>query len=103
MATQHVYLVTFNLWRTGRGVIPDLEAELTRGDWAHWIDHVWFVVREEPPEEYAQRIHALLHPRDFCFVVELTAANAYSGWLPGEGWAWLRGRLTQKEVAHAAP
>ena len=103
MATQHVYLVTFNLWRTGRAALADLEEELTRGQWAHWFDHVWFVVREEAPDDYARRIHELLHPRDFCFVVEMTEA-VVSGWLPDDGWTWLQKHLKDRTgVAHAEP
>lgn len=102
----HVYLVAFTLRRSNQRVLTDITAELTHGEWCHYLDDTWFVAGDETAEALADRLQRLLHPQDTLFVVELMPGAPMAGWMPRPGWDWLWERLGTKigeETSHAQP
>lgn len=68
-----------------------IEDELKKSPgWMHYLGGTWLVSTEETAEQLYHRLVPYLNQDDNALVVEITPTATYHGWLPREGWEWLR-------------
>ena len=88
-----VYLISYDLKRPGQSY-PELYETLKQASsWSHYLESVWLISTSESLEAWSQKIRAKIDANDSFLIVELSATQPYSGWLPQEAWDWIKEHL----------
>lgn len=82
-----VYLITYDLNKSGQDYKSLYEAIKSLGAWAHYMDSTWFVDTYKGINEVRDTLVAAMDSNDSLFVSKLT--KSYTGWLPSDAWTWL--------------
>lgn len=97
ITADHFYVVAYALRPMDTAIRRDLEDELTREQWSHFIPDVWVIGSADDTETLHQRLFRHLRPkRDSLLIVEITDQNRAQGWMPREMWEWWA-----KHIGHA--
>lgn len=82
-----VYLITYDLNKTGQDYKSLYEAIKSLGSWAHYLDSTWFVDTCSSPESIRDTLMKSMDSNDSLFISRIT--KSYSGWLNKDAWTWL--------------
>ena len=67
-----------------------LHAELMKTGWWHHLESTWILDTSETPDQMYERLMPYLHEHDRVLVLSLPAGIGRQGWLPADGWTWIR-------------
>ena len=81
-----VYLITYDLNKTGQNYTDLYEVIKTLGPWAHYLDSTWFVDTSYSSEQIRDKLLEVIDSNDSLFITKI---SSYSGWLHKDAWPWL--------------
>lgn len=69
-----------------------LSDELMRsaGGWMHYFDNSWLIATNENENQVYERIKPFFLNSDLFLIIEIKFSSKYYGWLPKEGWDWIK-------------
>lgn len=82
-----VYLITYDLNKTGQDYKSLYDTIKSLGSWAHFLDSTWFVDTHISVIEIRDKLTAVMDTNDSLFVSKIS--KSYSGWLSQDAWNWL--------------
>ncbi|AWX56922.1 hypothetical protein AB432_018535 [Brevibacillus brevis] len=87
-----VYLITYDLNKSGQNYDKLYEQIKSCGAWWHYLDSTWLVDSTLNATQIRDRMKNAMDDNDFCLVIKLTNEN-YQGWLPKKAWNWIHEHL----------
>jgi hypothetical protein len=86
-----VYLINYKLRTPLKDYQPFHAAVKTMANgWFSYFDDSWLINTNLSPKEIAEKLYPHMTKDDRLLVIKVT--RDYYGWLPEEGWKWLRER-----------
>lgn len=89
-----VYMITYDLNKTGQDYDGVIEAIKSAGDeaWCHYWDSTWLIRSTiESPDEVVDKIKPHLDSNDRCLVIEVK--NNKQGWLTKKQWDYINNKI----------
>jgi len=82
-----VYLISYDLNKTGQDYASLYEAIKSLGDWAHYLESTWFVDTNYSADQIKDNLMKIMDSNDNLFVTKIV--YGYAGWLKKDAWPWL--------------
>ena len=82
-----VYLITYDLNKSGQNYDGLYEVLKSFGSWAHYLDSTWFIDTYSSIDVVRDKLLEAMDSNDILFVTKVT--KSYTGWLVPEAWNWL--------------
>lgn len=86
-----VYLISYDLNKSGKNYDGLYEAIKSFGDWYHAMDSAWFITSSKPVKDISDTLQQKIDSDDFILVNRIT--SEYYGYLPKDVWPWLLARV----------
>lgn len=86
-----VYLITYDLKKPGQNYGNLYEEIKSLGDWAHYLESVWFVDTSFTSTQIRERLLPHIDQNDNLFICRVV--RDYDGWAHKELWKWLSERV----------
>jgi hypothetical protein len=87
-----VYIISYDLKKPGQDYAA-LYEELKKTTWWHYLESTWLLNTPESIDNLRKRLFAMMDQNDSLFIIELSAKNNYTGWLPQKAWDWIKQNL----------
>lgn len=58
--------------------------------WMHYFDNTWLIGTNEDEKQLYARLKPFFQDSDLSLIIEIKRQSLYTGWLPQEGWNWLK-------------
>ncbi|MFZ2309990.1 MAG: hypothetical protein WAW11_00410 [Patescibacteria group bacterium] len=82
-----VYLITYDLNKTGQDYSGLYEAIKSIGDWWHYLDSNWLVRTDFNVTQISSILNKKIDQNDQLLIIRVM--KDYDGWLPRDAWNWL--------------
>jgi hypothetical protein len=82
-----VYLITYDLNKTGKNYNGLYEEIKKIGKWWHYLDSNWLVDTNSSTNQISDALKTQIDADDNLLVIRVT--KDYAGWLPKDAWEWL--------------
>jgi hypothetical protein len=82
-----VYLITYDLNKTGQNYNGLYEAIKKLGSWWHYLDSNWLVETDFNAAQISNLLNAQIDQNDSLLVIRVL--KDYNGWLTQDAWDWI--------------
>lgn len=83
-----LYLVTYDLNKSGQDYKALHEAIKSLGNWWHYLDSTWLVKSRLTVQQVTDHLTPRIDDNDRLLVLDVTGVG-YNGWLTQDAWKWI--------------
>ena len=91
-----VYVVSYDLRKSGKNYIGLTEQLQASSCWWHYLTSTWLISTTETPSQLYNRLIPHLDKDDSILIIE--AGNRTQGWLPKDAWEWINKEIPSSQL-----